>query len=193
MRRQDFEIPDSIIERAEKEWDWAEGGVFGNEGWSKIMAPNRDRIRRVIREVDRKTQNLSPDERREAFREAFNTQFNELQRELLGRMVEEHADQFDDPWTELDHAADILAENTSLKRGQRRQSKDRAAVSTVGLRAAAKVVREWWQSQGHGHGWSYGNYGEEPQLAERVLLQVAQKIDPKTTATHVRSVMKNPD
>ena len=109
MSKQVFEIPDSIIERAEKERDWADSGVFGNEGWSKIMAPHRDRIRRVIREVDRKTQNLSPDERRKAFRKAFNTQLSELQREFLGRMVEEHADQFDDPWTELYLAADILA------------------------------------------------------------------------------------
>ena len=114
-----------------------------------------------------------------------------LQREILGRIVEEHPENFDDPWLQLDDAADLLAGYTSRKRGQRRRSKDRAAISTTGLRAAARVIEKWWRSQGHG--WNYGESGEPPKLAERVLLQAAKSIDPNVTATHVRSVMKNPD
>jgi len=191
MTKIGFDIPEAILLQAQRAWLDAEGSEFGRRIWGEVMAPHRDRIKRVLRNANEKCkERTDPDHLRKIFRDAFEGQLTDLQKDILGRIVEEHADQFSDPWLELDNAADLLANYTSRKRGQQRKSKDRAEISTTGLRAAAKVVDKWRRSEGHG--WTYGEYLEPPQLAERILLQVAQSIDPRVTATHVRSVMKNP-
>lgn len=184
------DIPREVLHRAVQEWIWAEGREFGKSSWCGVAGPHRDRIRRVLREVETAIVGASADVRRQAFRAAFEDRLTGLQRELLARMVEEHADQFDDPWLQLGRAANILAEHSRKPPGARRQSKDRAGVSMTGLRAFARVIEEWWRSQGHG--WTYGDAGNEPKLAERLLLKAARTTEPEVTRTHVRSVMKNP-